>query len=144
VLLEATNYAWTPGTGLSDSTISNPVATPEITTTYYLTVTSAAGCTAMDSLIITVLPTIKFPDGISPNGDGANDVWIIDFIEEYPKNVVEIYNRWGELLFHADGYKQDWDGTYNGKDLPIGTYYYIIDLHEESIQPFTGPLTILR
>ena len=137
-------YAWTPGTGLNDSTISNPIATPEITTTYYVTVTSPGGCVAIDSVVITVLPNIKFPDGISPNGDGKNDFWVIDFIEEYPNNVVEIYNRWGELLFHADGYQQDWEGKYNGQELPIGTYYYIIDLHEESIKPFTGPLTILR
>jgi len=137
-------YSWSPATGLSETPISNPTATPEITTTYFVTVTSPNGCTAIDSVIITVIPNIKFPDGISPNGDGKNDVWIIDFIEEYPDNVVEIYNRWGELLFHADGYQQDWDGTYEGKELPIGTYYYIIDLNDESVKPFTGPLTILR
>ncbi|MDG1475705.1 MAG: gliding motility-associated C-terminal domain-containing protein [Vicingaceae bacterium] len=137
-------YTWSPVTGLSDTTIFNPEASPEETTTYFVTVTSPNGCTAIDSVTITVLPTINFPDGISPNGDGKNDVWIIDFIEEYPDNVVEIYNRWGELLFHADGYQQDWDGTYEGKELPIGTYYYIIDLNDESVKPFTGPLTILR
>jgi len=137
-------YSWSPGSTLSDSTISNPVASPSVTTTYYVTVTSPNGCIAIDSVTVTVLPNIKFPDGITPNGDGKNDFWIIDFIEQFPKNVVEIYNRWGELLFHADGYQQDWDGTYNGKNLPIGTYYYIIDLHEETIAPFTGPITILR
>jgi len=137
-------YSWSPGTDLSDSTISNPVASPTVTTTYYVTVTSSNGCTAIDSVVVTVLPNIIFPNGISPNGDGANDVWIIDFIEQFPNNVVEIYNRWGELLFHADGYLQNWDGTYNGEELPIGTYYYIIDLHEEEIEPFTGPITVLR
>jgi gliding motility-associated-like protein len=137
-------YLWSPGTGLNDSTISNPVASPSATTTYYVTVTSPNGCTATDSVVVTVLPNIKFPDGITPNGDGKNDYWVIDFIEQFPNNVVEIYNRWGELLFHADGYQQNWDGHYNGKELPIGTYYYIIDLHEEKIAPFTGPITILR
>ena len=139
-----TTYSWTPGTGLSDSTISNPIASPTVTTTYYVTVTSSNGCSAIDTITVTVLPSIKFPDGITPNGDGQNDTWVIDFIEQFPKNVVEIYNRWGELLFHAEGYQQDWDGTYKGKELPIGTYYYIIDLHEESIKPFTGPITVLR
>lgn len=139
-----TSYSWSPSTGLNDTTIFNPIASPEVTTTYFLTVTSPNGCPAIDSVIITVLPDINFPDGISPNGDGKNDVWYIEFIEEYPDNVVEIYNRWGELLFHADGYQQDWDGTFEGKELPIGTYYYIIDLHDDSIKPFTGPLTILR
>jgi len=109
-----------------------------------LTVTSATGCTSVDSVTVTVLPSIVFPDGITPNGDGYNDVWVIDFIEEFPNNTVEIYNRWGELLFHEDGYKQDWDGTYNGKNLPIGTYYYVIDLKSDMTTPYTGPITILR
>jgi len=137
-------YSWNPGTWLNDSTVANPVATPEVTTTYFLTVTSAKGCTDTDSVIVTVLPKITIPDGITPNGDGKNDTWVIDLIEEYPDAVVEIYNRWGVLLFHAEDYKQDWAGTYNGEDLPIGTYYYIIELNDEETEPFTGPITVLR
>lgn len=137
-------YVWTPGSNLNDSTIANPITTPKTTTQYVLMVTSATGCISYDTLLVTVLPKINFPDGITPNGDGKNDVWVIDFIEEFPNNVVEIYNRWGELLFHADGYLQNWDGTYNGKELPIGTYYYIIDLKSDLVKPFTGPITILR
>lgn len=137
-------YSWSPSTGLSDTTIANPIATPIITTTYTVTATSAFGCVASDSVVVTVLPKIVFPDGITPNGDGVNDVWIIDFIEEFPNNVVEIYNRWGKLLFHADGYKQNWDGKYEGDELPIGTYYYIIELNDGLTEPFTGPITVLR
>ncbi|MCB9361344.1 MAG: gliding motility-associated C-terminal domain-containing protein [Flavobacteriales bacterium] len=137
-------YVWTPSTGLNDSTISNPTATPLVTTTYYVTGTNASGCMATDSVTVTVIPTIQFPDGITPNGDGKNDTWVIDYIQEYPDAVVEIYNRWGELLFHSDDYQNDWDGTYNGENLPVGTYYYIIDLHDDKTEPFTGPLTVLR
>ncbi len=137
-------YNWTPTTGLNDSTIADPIATPLITTTYIMTTTSANGCSASDTVIVIVLPMITYADGITPNADGTNDVWIIDYIEQYPDNVVEIYNRWGELLFHADGYQQNWDGTYNGEKLPIGTYYFIIDLNDEKIEPVTGPITILR
>ncbi|PKP39857.1 MAG: hypothetical protein CVT98_00230, partial [Bacteroidetes bacterium HGW-Bacteroidetes-15] len=138
------SYSWSPSIGLSDTSVANPIANPIITTTYTVTVTSAFGCVASDSVVVTVLPKIVFPNGITPNGDGSNDVWIIDFIEEFPNNVVEIYNRWGELLFHADGYKQNWNGTYKGKELPIGTYYYIIELNDGITKPFTGPITILR
>ena len=137
-------YVWTPSTGLNDTTISNPTASPLETTTYYVTGTNASGCMATDSVTVTVIPTIQFPDGITPNGDGKNDTWVIDYIDEYPDAVVEIYNRWGELLFHSDDYQNDWDGTYNGENLPIGTYYYIIDLHDDKTEPFTGPLTVLR
>ncbi len=137
-------YVWTPSTGLNDSTLANPTATPLVTTVYYVTGTSASGCSATDSVTVTVIPTIKFPDGITPNGDGKNDTWVIDYIEQYPDAVVEIYNRWGELLFHSEDYQNDWDGTYNGENLPVGTYYYIIDLHDDKTKPFTGPLTVLR
>jgi gliding motility-associated-like protein len=58
---------------------------------------------------------------------------------------VEIYNRWGELLFRSEGYKEPWDGLYNGDELPIGTYYYVIDTNEPEFQDkISGPLTILR
>ncbi|GAB4248432.1 MAG: hypothetical protein Kow0079_00510 [Vicingaceae bacterium] len=139
-------YVWTPGSTLNDSTIANPTASPTEpgTYVYYLTVTNSSGCSATDSVIVTMLPGIKFPDGITPNGDGKNDTWVIDFIDQFPNHVVEIYNRWGELLYHSEDYKNDWDGTYNGKPLPVGTYYYVIDLHVDEIEPYTGPITILR
>lgn len=137
-------YLWSPTTGLSDSTVANPIASPLSTTKYYATIISSSGCIEVDSLIITVIPLIDFPDGITPNGDGKNDTWVIDFIQYWPNAVVEIYNRWGEQLFRSDDYQNDWDGTYNGKNLPIGTYYYIIELNEEGRKPYTGPITILR
>ena len=137
-------YIWSPSTGLNDTTISNPIATPLVTTTYYVTVTSDEGCTSIDSIIVTVIPTIHFPDGITPNGDGKNDTWVIDYINEYPNHVVEIYNRWGELLYRSTNYQNDWDGTYNGENLPVGTYYYVIELNDDKTKPFTGPITVLR
>jgi gliding motility-associated-like protein len=137
-------YVWTPSSGLSDTTIANPIANPMITTTYYVTVTSDEGCTSTDSVKVTVIPTIRFPDGITPNGDGKNDTWVIDYIDQYPDHVVEIYNRWGELLYRSTDYKNDWNGTYNGENLPVGTYYYVIELNDGKTKPFTGPITVLR
>lgn len=138
-------YSWSPGTLLSDSTLSNPVATPTVTTTYTVMVTNSIGCSAIDSVKVTVLPQIIFPNGISPNGDGANDVWIIDNIEQFPNCIVEVYNRWGEMLFQSVGYKEKWDGRYKGQDLPVGTYYYIINLNDPLYPDvYTGPITILR
>jgi len=137
--------AWLPATGLDNATASNPNANPTTTTTYTVTVTSAQGCTAVDSVVVTVRPTIIFPDGISPNADGANDEWIIDGIDLFPDCVVEVYNRWGELLFQSIGYKENWNGTYKGQLLPVGTYYYVIDLKDELFpDAYTGPITILR
>jgi gliding motility-associated-like protein/uncharacterized repeat protein (TIGR01451 family) len=86
----------------------------------------------------------------SPNGDGINDVFVIDCIENFPNNSVEIYNRWGNIAFKAKGYRNDFDGTSNGRsvlgqsnDLPEGTYYYIIDLGNGS-EPRVGWLYINR
>ena len=79
---------------------------------------------------------LNIPNVFSPNGDGFNDTWVItagdpalkQLIQDmYPDIIVEIYSRWGTLLFRSDpGYKHPWDGTYNGIPLPIDSYYYII------------------
>jgi gliding motility-associated-like protein len=93
-------------------------------------------------------PDIIIPDGISPDGNGLNDTWILDFIELYPGVTmsINVYNRWGEPLFTADEtYQDDWEGTtIDGKRLPAGTYYYTIEIdHEDFPDPFTGPITIM-
>ncbi len=138
-------YYWSPYVGLNDSALANPTATPELTTVYTVMVTSAEGCIASDAVLVTVSPTIVFGSGFSPNNDGANDLWQIDYIERYPNCTVEVYNRWGELLFQSVGYHDKWDGTFKGKPLPVGTYYYIINLNDPLFpDALTGPLTILR
>ena len=86
------------------------------------------------------------PNVISPNGDGSNDVWKLPFIKLlYPQAHVEIYNEWGQQIFISDGYTYPWDGTFKGKDVPDGNYYYVINLNsgdEDLI--FKGALLVLR
>lgn len=138
---------WQPSTYLNDSTLFNPSVTPDTTGTYtyVVTVTDANGCVNTDTMVITVLPSITFPNGFSPNGDGTNDVWEIDYIYLFPDCQVEVYNRWGQLLFLSIGYQTPWDGTYNNQPVPVGTYYYIINLnHPLYPDAYTGPLTVLR
>ncbi|MCB0383382.1 MAG: gliding motility-associated C-terminal domain-containing protein, partial [Psychroserpens sp.] len=86
----------------------------------------------------------------SPNDDGINDFFNIDCIETYPNNKVEIYNRWGNIVYEKRGYRNDWNGTSNGRavlnqsdKLPVGTYYYIIDLGDGS-KPRVGWLYLNR
>lgn len=139
------SYAWLPATGLNNDTISNPTATPTATTTYTLVVTDASGCTATDTVTVTLITDIIPNDGLSPNGDGINDVWVIPGIEAFPDALVEVYNRWGELLFRSIGYSDKWDATYKGKELPVGTYYFVINPNSDlRPDPITGPITILR
>ncbi|MFB1022199.1 MAG: gliding motility-associated C-terminal domain-containing protein, partial [Vicingaceae bacterium] len=138
-------YEWTPGAALDDSTIAEPVTVSEIDITYTLMVTDTNGCTFKDSLLLLYFPNIDIPSGFTPNGDGNNDVWNIRLLEEYPNASVQIFNRWGTLLFEQpNGYRVSWNGKYKGKDLAIGTYYYIIDVKDQSIKPLSGPITIIR
>jgi gliding motility-associated-like protein len=95
---------------------------------------------------------IKPSLGFSPNGDGNSDVWVIDFIEDYPNNTVKIFNRWGNQVYETRGYNNTdnaWDGQSNGKltigdfSSPDGTYFYVIDLGEGS-KPIGGYIIIKR
>ncbi|MEY3050403.1 MAG: hypothetical protein RLY31_188 [Bacteroidota bacterium] len=71
------------------------------------------------------------PNVFTPNGDGANDRFRVPCLESrYPDNHVKVFNRWGDLVFEASEYQNDWDGRYKGTPLPPGTYFYIIQLEE--------------
>ncbi len=143
----ASTYLWVPSDGLDNDTIANPIANPEQTTTYYVFVTNSNGCMFADSVKVIVIPQLIVPNGITPNGDGINDIWIIDNINRFPNCEVFIFNRWGEQLFYSKGYPDEerWNGTYKGKNLPTGTYYFVINLHDDIItEPITGPITIVK
>ncbi|MDP6908718.1 MAG: gliding motility-associated C-terminal domain-containing protein, partial [Flavobacteriales bacterium] len=137
-------YTWEPAEFLDNPNITNPLASPTESTTFYVTVVDDNGCVNSDSVYVEITPGIEFPDGITPNGDGMNDTWIIDDIDLFDDAIVEVYNRWGQLLFQSDpGYPVPWDGTFNGNDLPVGTYYYVI--HSSHFEDaFTGPITLVR
>jgi gliding motility-associated-like protein len=145
--LTGTSFTWTPSNGLNDPNSANPVTSTTVSTQYTVFVMDGTtGCVNTSTVDIFIYPDIKIPNGFSPNSDGRNDTWIIDNIQQFTECTVEIYNRWGELLFvSAPGYPKPWDGIYHGKPLPVGTYYYIIDLkHDAYPKPYTGPLTIFR
>jgi len=71
---------------------------------------------------------------ITPNGDGVNDALLFPCLENplFPKNKLLVFNQWGDEVFFESPYRNDWQGTYQGKDLPVGTYYYILDLRNGS------------
>ena len=86
------------------------------------------------------------PNAISPNGDGKNDVWKLEFLALlYPGAEIDIYTRWGENIFHSEGYATPWDGTYKGDKLAVGTYYYVIKLNDaNNTDPFKGGVLLIR
>ncbi|MEZ5059317.1 MAG: gliding motility-associated C-terminal domain-containing protein [Saprospiraceae bacterium] len=87
-------------------------------------------------------PEVTVFDGFSPNGDGQNDLFTIDNIEYYPESKLTIFNRWGNQVFEAKGYQNDWSGQYGTKELPDGVYFYILELGDG--KTLNGDLTLLR
>jgi gliding motility-associated-like protein len=104
---------------------------------------SQDGCSATDQVSIKVLKDIKVPNAFSPNGDGLNDTWKIAYLESYPGAMVQVYNRYGQLVFNSRGYGKEWNGTYNGTPLPVGTYYFIID-PKNGRKQLNGSVSIIR
>lgn len=92
---------------------------------------------------VTLSFQIEIPNALTPNGDGYNDLFYIVNIELFSDNILRIYNRWGDLVYKADGYINEWEGTYNGKLLPTGTYYYVLDLRDGSDE-YKGYVMILE
>lgn len=141
-------YTWTPVTGLDYANVPNPVASPSTTTQYVVTVANAAGCKTSAEVLVTVLcDTLIIPSGFSPNSDNVNDGFVIEGIDHYPGNKIWIYNRWGNLVYKAHDYENKWDGLSNvsgiyiGKKVPAGTYYYVLDLNNNT-KPLSGYIVL--
>lgn len=115
---------------------------------YTLNVTDAIGCKATQSFIVGTkgaCTDINIPSSFTPNGDGVNDKWIIRNLDKFSQNTVEIYNRWGQLIFSTTGYNDSnaWDGTYNGEQVSSAVYYYFINLGNGT-DLFKGTVTVVR
>jgi gliding motility-associated-like protein len=136
---------WSPSGTLSNGGILQPIATPKKNQSYTIRVVTTDGCVGTDDVNVVVIEPINIPNIFSPNGDGLNDLWIIDKIEQYPNAVVEIFNRYGNKIFERKGYSRSsaWDGTNKGALLPVGAYYYILRLGDDS-KPRTGVISIIR
>lgn len=136
-------FQWSPAIGLSNPNILNPVLTAIADQTYTLTATNSFGCIATDEISVKILKPVKVPNVFSPNGDNIHDQWIIPNLGDYPGATVEVFNRYGQQVYYSAGYGTPWNGTYRGKEMPVGTYYYVIQL-QNGFKPLTGSVTIIR
>jgi gliding motility-associated-like protein len=138
-------YQWSPSIYLSNSNVLNPTVTPLQTTTYTLTVTDLlTGCISKDEITVSVEILVKIPNTFSPNDDGINDLWDISTLIENKNVVIEVFNRDGAIVYKSKGYIKAWDAKINGKNLPIGMYYYIIDTKATTNNLYTGSILIVR
>ncbi len=138
-------YLWSPATYLNNTNTATPTASNMLDDiTYQLVVTARGGCAAPpDFVFVKVLKAPKVPNTFTPNNDGINDFWLIDYLDTYPNCKVQVFTRTGQLVFESRGYKKPWNGTIGGKPLPFDTYYYIIE-PENGRKPITGYVTIVK
>jgi gliding motility-associated-like protein len=139
--LNATGYLW------NDNSI-NPIYNVDNAGTYWVQVT-AGGCTGADTITVnykTCDCSLSPMKGFTPNNDGHNDVWIVFKPGCIKYALVNIYNRWGGLVYHSDSYNNDWDGKYKGNPVTDGTYYYVIaaTYNDGHVHELTGNVTIIR
>ncbi|MCZ4223302.1 CehA/McbA family metallohydrolase [Pedobacter rhodius] len=138
-------YSWTGAEIIAGQNTAAVTIRPKQNGTYKVVVTNANGCTAEQSVVITVIDDYKLEAStvVTPNGDGYNDKFIIKNIDYYPNNTLKIFDKAGRILYTKKSYANDWDGMVNGSPLGEGTYYYIIDLGS-GIGTFKGFINIIR
>jgi len=139
-------YSWMPAEPLDDPFIADPVATPTETTEFSVIGFNTEGCSDTAFVVVRVIENIAInvePMNVfTPNGDGIDDLWIIDYIENYPGAEITIYNGMGSVVYESNNYANDWDAVYQGKDLPETAYFYVI--RYEGKNPKTGSVTVIR
>jgi gliding motility-associated-like protein len=144
-------YEWFANDLFDNNTSRTPILIPNIDQQVIVIGTTPAGCYEPDTVYVVIQqPLNLIADVFTPNGDGYNDLWIIPYALQYPNLEVFIFNRWGQQVFYSSPYGIDeqhtWDGTSqkNGKELPLGSYYYIIKPNDGEQEPITGSVTIVR
>jgi gliding motility-associated-like protein len=150
--LYALTWSWDFGNG-ETSNFKNPSTFYNQNGLYVvsLVVTDQFGCPntyTTEIKISTIVSDIVklIPNVITPNDDGKNDFWRLDFIDIFfPEAEIEIYNRWGVKLFRSVGYSNAWDGSYRGDPLPVGAYFYTINLHDKDQTPvIKGTVSLIK
>jgi len=143
-------YSWSPSNTLDNATSANPLASPTVTTTYTVTITTLEGCVVDIPVIVKVtrVPIITFYNAFSPNGDGKNDYFHPITIGELAEVSFRIYNRWGQEVYESNEVSPGWDGKFKGKEQPVGVYVYYFECvgPQDNNQKFTykGNVTLLR
>ena len=139
------SYRWDPEEGLDNSLVPDPIATPMVPTRYTVFAINSYGCEEVDDVFIDVIEDIQAYNVFSPNGDGINEYFEIRNADRFPEILVEVYSRWGDQLYSKVGYDSGelWDGTTSGKEVPMGTYYYIL-IPYPGAKPISGNVTIIR
>ncbi|MBN1115764.1 MAG: gliding motility-associated C-terminal domain-containing protein [Bacteroidales bacterium] len=117
--------------------------------TIEVVVTDEHGCTMNDTLVLypcDVASLFKgMPNTFTPNDDSQNETWVIPHMENFPKAVLEIFDRWGRLVYRTEHvFDEPWDGKSKGRPMPMDTYYFVLELNYMHIEPITGNINIIK
>jgi gliding motility-associated-like protein len=147
----AFSYQWNPETWLDNPHSSDPIASPLVTTSYYVYVTDSFGCLRIDSFTVFVLDIlcndvyVFVPNAFSPNNDQVNDIL---YIQSYLVKDLYfvIFDRWGEKVFETTDVSKGWDGRYKGKllDPAVFVYYMKATCMNDVVFEKKGNITLLR
>jgi gliding motility-associated-like protein len=145
----ASQYQWTPATGLNDPTSPRPIASPTSTTQYFVQGTDVNGCVNHATITVNVnftgQGTYYLPNSFTPNGDGLNDCFGIRYFGQISQVSFTIYNRYGEKVFYTNIPTGCWNGYYKGNIANQGNYvYYIKAVTACGIVERKGNLILLR
>ncbi len=142
--LASATWRWEPAALLSDAGSLTPVYNATREQQFVLSASDANGsCTSSDTMAVYLLQAVTVPNVFSPNQDGIHDRWEIPNLAAYKDCTVEVFNRYGQQVFSSRGYTNPWNGTSNGKPLPAGTYYYLIQL-QHGFGRLSGSVTLIR
>ena len=132
------HYAWDDPNAQGTPTAVGLGSNQEFT----VVVTDDIGCTLSGSVFVENTDScLVITNAITPNGDGINDIWVLGGLEFFTDAMIYVHNRWGQLVYSSKGYSRPWDGTYLGRPLPIGDYYFSIEFTGDK-ERITGTLTI--
>ncbi len=140
-ITNASSFTWSPADELSSAEVADPVATPQTTTSYTLTVRSDLGCMASDTVTLTVVPALFIPGVFTPNNDGVNDTWLIQNIRYHQPCRLQVVNRWGNTVYEASPYQEPWNAAPNGEPVESGLYQYVLTTPYIS---YSGSIQIIR
>ncbi len=143
------SYEWSPATGLTDAFIPDPISMPDETVQYIITASDESGCTAVDTALVYIIPSCFHyvtVNAFSPNGDGVNDRFRFVTSGDEELITMQIYNRWGDIIFETTDLENGWDGTDgSGREQEIGSYIYrLITICDGIQQALSGSVTLLR
>jgi gliding motility-associated-like protein len=149
--ISGNSLQWDPVSPLNNAGIADPYATPLVTTTFTVTVTDENQCSNQDTVTIYVKevicgePELFIPNAFSPDNDGNNDLFRLRG-NTLSSLHLEIYDRWGEMVFETDDILAGWDGNYKGKPASPGVYVYYLRAvcYDQSEFTKKGNVTLLR